>query len=523
MPISMMGARPMAVSAGRPVQVDDETAFAGGLNIVAADDALAANQFRRGENGRLTIFGAFAKRGGTQRTAGALIAATPVQNGAPWNKANGTTLISAIAGGTLFTTSYAAFPLTWTQRGSTGALSSTVAPSFASFISGTTTETMYIADGGLLNKLTGTTLTTNLATTPSCTQLAVHNERLWGCGDSSFPDSIFYSNLDDGDSLGVGAAGGGQIIVRTFGAENCVTVRSLGTSLLIVHPRGISRLTGYGQSDITVTPAGITKDVGSIAPFSPVVVDNVMFFLSERGLYAATEADVTPVNTPDTPDPLSVLLPTLSAATIANIRVVFNRATLELEIHIPGLGMYLYHTILKAWAGPWSEGYLNPETTCLFEAVNVDGFPIILRGDAQGFVSETDRPSVTLDNVAADGTGGTLYTMTLQCRRLYCSDPHTAKAWRYGYLLANLNGSNSTTVTFLTDSTVDAHQLPPSTSGQWGSGTWGAGTWGSVSQVSYRQPMAGQGYYVDVVVTDSGSALPVFSQVKVAGFLLGRR
>lgn len=513
----------MQVSSGRPVSIDEETAFAGGLNIVSADDALQPNQFRRGENGRLTLFGAFVKRGGTQQTAPALIAATTVQNGAPWYLANGSTVVLAVCGGTLFTTSYAAFPLTWTQRGSTGALSTTVAPSFADFISANTTEAMYIADGGLLNKYQGTTLTTNIATTPSCNQLCVHNERLWGCGDPSFPDSIFYSDLNNGDSLGIGASGGGQIVVRTFGSENCVTVRSLATSLMIVHPRGISRLTGYGQSDITVSPAGITKDVGSIAPFSPVVVDNVMFFVSERGLYAATESDVTPINTPDTPDPLSVLLPTLSAAAIANIRVVYNRATRELEIHIPGLGMYLYHTILKGWCGPWNEGYLNPETTCLFEAVNVDGYPIILRGDMQGFVSETDRPGVNMDNVAPDDTGGALYTSTLQAHRLYCGDPHTAKAWRYGYLLAQLNGSNSTTITFITDSTVDAHQLPPSTGGIWGFGLWGTGVWGSVSQVSYRSPMAGQGYYVDVIVTDSGAALPVFSQVKVQGFLLGRR
>lgn len=522
MPLTL-GARPLVVSAGRQVMVDEETSFSGGLNIVSADDAVGENQFRRGENGRLTPFGAFIKRGGSQRTAAALNGTVPVRSGYTWNKSDGSSVILAVSGGALYTTAYGAFPLTWTLRGANPSMSTTVPPSMAEFISATSTEAVYIADGGLLNKYQGTTLTANIATTPSCNQLAVHNARLWGCGDPAFPDSIFYSALNDGDTLGIGASGGGQIVVRTFGSENVVGLASLGTSLMIVHPRGLSRLTGYGNTDITVAPAGITRDVGAIAPFSLKVIDNLLYFVSTRGLYVASEQGVQPVNTPTQPDPLSVILPTMTAADIANIRSELNRATRELMIHIPGIGTYLYHTILKAWCGPWTDGYLSPETSCLFEAANASGYPIVLRGDASGFVSETDRPSVFLDNVAADGTGGTVFTSTLQCKRFYCGEPHMSKSWRFVYLLANLNGSNSTTINCVTDSTSDAHQLPPSAGGSWGTGTWGAGTWGAVSQISYREPMAGQGYFVDVFVTDSGQALPVFSRARVQGFLLGRR
>ncbi len=504
---------------------DGQTSFAGGLNTISAADALQPNQFRRGDNGRLTLFGAFTKRGGMQRTAAALIASTTVQNGTTWNQPGGTSVEMGVCGGTLFTTSYGAFPLTWTQRGSVADLSTTVTPSLVEFLRLAGTDSVYIADGGLLNRYTGTTLTTNIAATPSVNVLAVHNQRLWGCGDPSFPDSIWYSALNDGDSLGIGASGGGQIIVRTFGDQQVVGLISLATSLMIFHARGVSRLTGYGQSDVTVAPAAISGDVGTTAAFSIARVDNLVYFVSQRGLYRASEQMVEPVNTPEKPDPLTALLPTMSAANIANIRVVLNQGTHELQIQIPGTGIFLYHTILQSWSGPWVDGYQSPETSCLFEAKNASGYPIVLRGDANGFVSECDRPNVFLDNVSSAGTGGTSFAMALQCRRFYCGDPDTAKAWRFGYVLAALNGANATTVQWVTDSTAASQALPVSMAATWGgTGTvWGTGQWGAVAQTSYRVQMDGNGYFVDVLVTDSSAATPVISQARVQGFALGRR
>lgn len=519
----MPALRPLTVSPGRPPAGDETTTFRGGLDIVSADDAVRADRFRRGENGRLTIFGAFQKRGGTQQTAPALVPGKPVQNGETWRRGDGTALTMAIADGTLFTAPYSDFPLAWTQQGGAQALAPVGTPMLVPFISNLGTECVYIADGGALNKYQGGALTTNIAGTPNCTVLAVHNERLWGAGDSAYPDSIFYSALNDGDSLGNGAAGGGQIVVRTFGAEQVVGLRSLGTSLMIVHPRGLSRLTGYGQSDITVSPAGVTKDVGTVSPQSLYVVDNLLYFVSDRGLYVATEQDVAPIYTPDRPGPLPAYLATMSASNLAGIRVMLSRATRELLVHMPGFGIFAYHTTLQSWAGPWTDGYLTPESTALWEALNVNGYPVVLRGDANGFVSELDRPNIYRDNVAPNGTGGSIITMTLQCRRLFAGDPHISKAWRNVYVLAALDGSQSTTVTCTSDTLSDAHQLTPSTAGTWGYGTWGTGTWGAANQVSYQEPMAGIGYFVDVTITDSGEALPVFSQVRVRGFLLGRR
>lgn len=526
---------PIRLTTGRSVVRDQCTSFAGGLNVVSADDALGPDQFRRGDNLRLTLYGAAVKRGGTQRTSAALIAATAVRNGYTWAQPAGTNVVMAVCGGTLFTSTYGAFPLTYTQRGASPSMSTTVPPSFAEFLQLAGTDSVYIADGGLLNRYTGTTLTTNLAGTPSTTVICVHNERLWGCGDPAFPDSIWFSALNDGDSLGIGAAGGGQIIVRTFGDQNVTGLVSLATSLMIFHTQGVSRLTGYGQDDTTVTPAGISGDVGTTAPFSIVRVDNLVYFMSGRGLYRASEQQVEPVNTPQKPDPIAIILPNMTAANIADIRISLNRATHELWIQVPGYGLFIYHTILNSWAGPWTDGYQSPQTACLFETLNASGYPVTLRGDASGFVSECDRPNVYLDNVAADGTGGTTFTMALQCKRFYglqgssksgySQMTDVAKAWRFGYVLAQLQGSNATTVTWLTDSTSSSQVLPPSIGGAWGGNgtTWGAGTWGAFGQTSYRVQLDGNGYAIDVTITDSSAATPIISQCKVQGYALGRR
>jgi hypothetical protein len=380
-------------------------------------------------------------------------------------------------------------------------------------------------DGGLLNKWDGTTLTTNIVGTVGAAMITVHNERLWSCGCSAAPQSIFYSALNNGDTLGNGSAGGGEIIVRTFGDENTIALASIGTSLLIFHRRGISRLTGYGQDDIEVSPAGVTSDIGLIAPGSIVVVGNVAYFISERGLYICNEQEVAPVSSPEKPDPTLAIIRQLSALQFGRIRAVLNRGTRELMISMPNFGVYIYNTVLQSWSGPWDTGWVDPDTSALFEVLNDEGLPVVLRGDMDGFISLSDAPNTFTDNVNADGSGGVRYAMTVQFRRLYCGDEATAKALRWGYLTAQLRGSDQCRVEWSTGESFGSFTLPPSTDQTWGgSGTqWGTGTWGGAGSKNYRIPMGGTGYYIDASVVDSGEALPVISRFQLETFALGRR
>lgn len=499
---------------------DSQPLMSGGLNSISDDVALTNSQLRKAINARLTDYGAVTKRGGTQRTTASAISAHPVLNGYTWRKDGGTQEILAVLNGVLYTTTYGAFPWTWTAE--SGTLSTTVAPTFAQFRDGSD-DVVYIGDGGLLNKWDGTTLDTDIVGTIGASMLTVHNQRLWSCGCGTNPDSIFYSSLNNGDTLGNGSAGGGQIIVRTFGDETIVGLASVGTSLLIFHRRGISRLTGYGQDDITVEPQGVTADVGIIAAKSIVEVGNVAYFISERGLYRCNEAEVQAVGTQETPDPLLPLIRGLTSTQFVNIRSVFNRATRELWINIPSSGIYTYHTVLNAWSGPWDTGYVDPATVSLFDTLDSNGLPQMLRGDADGYVSLCDAPAA-LDNVAADGTGGTRYSMVVQLHRMYCGDDALAKSLRWGYITAKLNGSDACSIAWKTEADATSYTLPASTAGLWGIGTWtGSTLWGGPSSQNYRIPMGGYGYYTDIQVIDSGDRVPVFSRFQLEAFAMGRR
>lgn len=508
----------------RRVLSDEQPGFIGGLNTVSDDTALLPSQMRRCINSRLTDYGAVTKRGGTRRTTTATLASNKnVQSGFNWRKDDGTSQILAVIDGTLHTATYGTFPWTWTAR--SGALSNTAIPTFAKFRDAGGADVAYIADGGLLNKWNGTALTTNISGTASVAYITVHNERLWGAGDSSRPQTIFYSALNNGDTIGNAASDGGEIIVRTFGDQAVLGLASVNTSLLIFHRRGISRLTGFGQDDITVQPAGVTADVGTIAPNSIVAVDNVAYFVSERGLYRCNEAEVAAIGTPQTPDPLLPIIRQMSAAQLADIRVVLNRATKELWVYLPGYGVYVYHTVLNAWAGEWDTGFLDPATTALFEVMDSNGLPVVLKGDAASWISLCDASGIFLDNAAADGTGGTRYAMAVQLHRLYCGDDAEAKALRFGYLTASLNGSDQAAVSWNTGEAFGTWQLPPSSVQAWGGSgtTWGTGTWGGVGSKSERIQMGGTGYHVDVTISDSGNALPIFSRFQLETFALGRR
>ena len=509
--------------ADREKIVDQQPKFDGGLNNVSDDPALLPNQLRRADNARLTDYGAITKRGGTKRTSATPLASAPILNGYTWRKDGGTQQLMAVCNGTLYTSTFSAsYPWTWVAQA--GALSTTVPPSFAQFRNGTV-DVVYIADGGQLSVWSGSALNTDLSGTVATETIVVHNERLWGCGNSTFPDSIFYSALNNGSTLGDGSSGGGQIIVRTFSDETVVGLASVNTSLLIFHRRGISRLTGYGQDDITVAPQGLTADVGTIAPKSITGIGNLAFFISERGLYKCNEAEVAPVGTVDTPDPTLAAIRNLTSNDFANIRTTFNRSTRELWISIPNYGVYVYHTILQAWSGPWDTGYVSPATTTLFDSVDFNGLPATLKGDASGYITVCDANGVFVDNQLSDGTGGTTYTMTAQLHRMYCGDDALAKSLRFGYITAQLKGSNSTSITWRTDTDAGAFTLPTafSSGGFWGYGSWGSGSWGGPSSRNYRVQMSGTGYYIDVYIIDSGVAAPIFSRFQLETFALGRR
>lgn len=505
---------------GRPVVVDRQTNFGGGLNTTADESALGTDELRVATNVLLTEFGAATKRLGSQKLhATALGSPSPIRNGFLWQPGTGTPENLVVCNGVLYTMPYGSLPLTLTAE--TGSLSTSEVPDFASFREGGAgAEVVYIADGGKLNEWDGTTLTVDIAATPSVIRrLAVYNRRLFGI--SGVDQKLYWSGLDAGDTLGDAANGGGEAVIRTFGDRIITGLAPVGGALLIFHISGISVYTGWTQDDINIAAgsAGLTSDVGTTAPRTIVPLENEVLFLSDRGFYSATPEGVTPISVQIDRD-VSGLSQTALDASFG----VHFRSRREVWFYLSGLGFYVFNYRTRKWSGPLNAGYLSPVSTCAWEAVDSNEIPIVLVGTEGGFVKRAQAPAFYKDDVLSDGTGGTSYTATLQLHRMFAeSGFESTKAWRWGYVLFDPQSSESVTIEWDTQYGDDSYALP-TVSSSWGSGTWGAGTWGGAGVQPFRIPMSGRGNYVDITIRDAGSSGGgLYSQFSLQAFDLTRR
>jgi hypothetical protein len=503
----------------RPKLRDRQDDFRGGLNLAADDETLAPNEVRRADDAALDEYGSVKKRLGTQRLADTALHSSGIQNGYAWLKDDGTQQLLAVANGTLYTASYA-IGTTWTAQ--TGALKTSGAPAFVTFRNASNAEVVYIADGDTatsLNSWNGTAVSANITGTPAgITQLAVYNQRLFGCTGSD--QKIWWSALNNGDTLGT--ATGGQAVIRTFGDQIITGLAAFRSSLLIFHQTGISRFTGLTQDDISIAAGaqGVTADVGAISGRSIVPTPDGVFFLSDRGFYVATEGNVQPISLK-----LDPLIRSLDFATASNVLGVHARARKEVWWFVPGKGVYRFNYALGAWVGPCQGGYLAPVTTAMWEAQDAEKQPIVLLGDADGYVKQGDVAGIYRDNVPTTGTGGTSYSMAVRCRRFVAGDSMQYKAFKWLYIVATLRASNAAAVTWLAQTGSGSYTIPNpgATASTWGTGTWGTGTWGSGATRPVRIPINGYGTYLDVLLTDGGDAESSWGIVELEGFDYGRR
>lgn len=518
---------------GRTIVQDVQPSFNGGLNLTADPSQVQPNQVRDAENGRLSEYGGIGKRLGTWRiTTAALGSGGPIQNGYTWNQTSSRTIL-AVQGGKLFTapfvppslsatlvtnssqeiTTEAGVTLTtespysaFTDQG--GTMSSTATPSFAAFLYSAPpdTECVYIADGGPLNRWNGTTLTENISSTPNVSFLRVYNQRLFGVSGAN--QSVYYSDLNNGNSLGDGANGGGEAIIRTFGDQRTTALAVSGSSLLIFHATGISKWTGFTQDDIAIGAGsqGVTSEVGTTAPFSVVEVAGNVFFLANNGFYVVSDNSAPQsISTP-----IDTLIRTWSDADMQDVRGVHVRQYQEVRWWIPNYGVLVYNYRLNAWSGPWTGGYLNPATTCLFESQDTNGKFVAMRGDELGWLTLSDPDGIYLDNLSTDATGGQEFTLSFQPHRFFANDYMAEKAYRWGYLLMDPRGTTDVTVTWNTQTGTGTYTIDPA-------------ALAASERVMERVPLANRGEWIDLTIEDSGEADALYSRVEIQGFSMGRR
>ena len=310
--------------------------------------------------------------------------------------------------------------------------------------------------------------------------------------------------------------------MRTFSDQNITGLATFGASLLIFHVSGISRFTGLTQDDIAIAAGaqGVSSDVGAISGRSIVTTPQGVYFLSDRGFYVATDSGVAPISIK-----LDPLIRGWDLTTAQQVIGVHRRALREVWWYVPDVGVLRFNYALQAWTGPCAAGYLDPATTALWEAVDGDKQPIVLRGDEDGYVTQCDMPGKYRDNVPAAGVGGTTFSLSVRCRRLFFGDPLQYKAFKWLYLQVWQKASTQCAVTWLTANGSGNYTLQNAGGalGEWGTGTWGTGTWGAGAQKPERVPINGVGPYVDILLTDGGDAQSVWSRAEVDGFDYGRR
>lgn len=501
---------------GRKRVRDAQPGYGKGLNTTADESQLGETEVRSADNARLTQAGAVEKRLGSQYAhASAIGSGNPVRAGFAWQRAASTTEL-AIANGLLYTGAYS-IGMSWTSQG--GSFGASAVPSLAAFRNGSG-EAVYIADGtGKVSTWDATTLTMRVAATVAANigWLCVYNQRL--IGGTGVDDTVYASGLNNGDSLGIPGSGGVVAIVRTFGAGRVTAGYPLGASLYLYHVSAISRFTGYTQDDISIASGaeGVSNDVGTIAPRSIVALENMHLFLTDRGVYVATESGVSPVS-----NPIESTLAALDQSAWARVAAVHNRRYREVWFYIPDVGIYAYNYRTSSWSGPFAGGFISPLTHALWESRDSASRPIVLAGGATGFVKRCDAPSIYKDNVLSDGTGGATFTMTVRMHRMFCGDAAMEKSFRWAYVTADPRGSSS--MMLMWSAVTGAGNIAlTAPSAIWGGSTWGGTIWGAGSQ-SMRRPVDARGPYLDLTITDnSGSAQPLVSRCEIEAFALARR
>lgn len=140
--------------------------------------------------------------------------------------------------------------------------------------------------------------TTNLAVPPadwapatSPTFGMVHEDRLWGGGNSSDPHRLYYSTLNSHEDFT--GSGSGSISVYPGEGEKLVAAVSFkGLLITFKYPRGIYMVDTRDASPANWVVKPLTRAIGSVSAASCVVIDNDVMFLDASGgfqLISATQ------------------------------------------------------------------------------------------------------------------------------------------------------------------------------------------------------------------------------------------
>ena len=485
---------------------DSQTSFVGGLNLSVDYPELEPTDLLQAQNARLTVIGAVVPRWGTQRLHTSSLGT--VTGGFAYSPTgSSTTEIFAVVAsspshlwsasvGSSFAVS---LPLTFVDRGAIGTSTSF---SFVVFRDAGGTERVYFAGGGGLYKYSGGAITGPIAGVPAgISFLAVQNRRLFGITQQN--NILYYSALDDGDSLGNSGAGGGSATISTFGFQDLRALLPVGDSLLLFHEHGISRFTGWSQDDISIQSGtrGVSADTGCVSPYSVVSANGYGYFFGIDGFYRVTEAGIERISAK-----IDGLLRDSSVIIAGAIRGVHNKRYQEIWWTIPNISTapYVYNYALDAWTGP----YTVSGTIFFNGSEPATEQPTVFFNNGPGFICRADYQKL-YDEVLSDGTGGNSFQQIIQPRRFFFGSLDHEKAYRRVYTGLRSAGSNSAALGYVTgvaSGSVNIANPAPS--------------------VVARNEITGRGTYLDLTytfTTTGETTLPIVSSITAEGFDYGER
>lgn len=505
---------------GNPQVTDSQAAFQNGYNSSGAVDVVDPSQFSAVQNMRVVRSGEMAKRPGLQPTCHPA-SASNASSAWAWQPIGSAGQVVMMDAGSNF--QYGALNattgvITLTTSGTPLGTASTVAP-----FRDATHDVLYISNnGGLISKWDGTTLTANSIGTPTgLNNLWVYNQRLYGAKNNE--QKIYWSDLNNGDTIGTTASGGGFAEIRTFGGGVVLGGFALGGSNYIVHTNALSVFTGRTFDDIQIAAGtqGVTPEISPLGSNSFCVIDDVGYIATKAGLcMIAMGGTFSRYEQPDLPDPIRELCATYThtpLAFIANNARANEIWVLVLDAVSGDATIFMYSKRYKRFTGQakfTTSAYAQYTPKAIFSGFDSAGNSqiFILSGDG---VYACDFATSSLDNFADTGAIGS-YRSSVTCRRFFTDSPESIKAWRQLYVQMGAGAKNATaydtataaTTTYTTPvggTVADANALHAGAS--------------NVVQAS------GQGPYIDVTISDAGSTSTDWSvyRVDVMGFDYGLR
>jgi hypothetical protein len=193
---------------------------------------------------------------------------------------------------------------------------------------------------------------------------------------------------------------------------------TVGSSLIIWKENNIARFTGVSAADIRLDreTEGVSAEVGLIAVEALVKAEEIVYFLSDRGVYMANESGVLHISP-------KIDAELRAESNLEDSRMGHMAARAEIWLTVPSGNTWIYDYRNQAWSGPYT-GF-DAFSYAAYE--RSDGYESMIRTGVD-YIYDCDVG--VLDDVAYAGTGGTPVTLTVQYPDFLFRDPRLVKSVR---------------------------------------------------------------------------------------------